>query len=209
MSSRSYNNSLRTEQAGLTRARIVDAARQLLLTEGCQAMTIANLADTASVSVQTIYNAVGGKAAIVKAVWDATLAGDDDPRPMRDRPEVQAMLAAPDAPTMVASYASMARRIAERTAAVLAALLVTTDDDLRALVATVEDERLAGNTAFVTEYAGRFGLPADAPVQRAIDSVWTLTAPELYDRLVLQRSWSPDDYERWLTAALHATLTGA
>jgi AcrR family transcriptional regulator len=207
MSTRSYDNSLRTEQAALTRARILDAARELLLSEGYQAMTIARLADAAAVSVQTIYNAIGSKPAVVKAVWDVTVAGDDDPRPMRDRPEVQAMLAAPDAAAMTAAYASMGRRIAERTTPILAALLANTDDDLRALVATVEGERLNGNTAFVAEYARRFGLPSGKTRKRAIDSVWTLTAPELYDRLVLQRGWSPDDYEAWLAAALGATLT--
>jgi len=36
-----------------------------------------------------------------------------------------------------------------------------------------------------------------------------LTAPELYDRLVRQRGWTPDDYEHWLASAMIAALGAA
>jgi len=45
--------------------------------------------------------------------------------------------------------------------------------------------------------------------RRAIDSFWVLTAPELYDRLVRQRGWTPDDYEHWLASAMIAALGAA
>ena len=37
-------------------------------------MTIASLAKAAGVSPQTVYNSIGGKAAVVKAVYDVLLA---------------------------------------------------------------------------------------------------------------------------------------
>jgi len=47
-------------------------------------------------SVQTVYNTVGGKAAVLKAVYDVMVAGDDEPIPIMQRPTVQAMRAATD-----------------------------------------------------------------------------------------------------------------
>ena len=42
--------------------------------------TVAKRADGRCVSVQTVYNVIGSKsAAVLKAVYNATLAGDDDP----------------------------------------------------------------------------------------------------------------------------------
>ena len=68
----------RRERAERTRARIIETARSLLLRGGLATMTIADLARAAQVSPQTVYNAIGGKAEVVKAAYDVTLAGDDD-----------------------------------------------------------------------------------------------------------------------------------
>ena len=206
MSTRPYDSALRTEQARHTRARIVDAARRLLLEEGAPGLTIARLAKSADVSTQTIYNAVGGKAAVIKAVYDVTLAGDDDPRPMNDRPEFRALADAPDAAAMLRHYAALGRRIAERVGPLLTVLLANPDDDVRALAHTIDGERLRGNDTTVRHLAERFRLPPGLTRARATDIVWALTAPELFDRLVRQRGWSADDYERWLGDAMVGAL---
>ena len=67
---RVYNTERRAEQARLTRVRIIDAARDLLLADGFFAMTVPLLAQRAGVSPQTVYNAIGGKAEVVKAVYE-------------------------------------------------------------------------------------------------------------------------------------------
>src|SRR4029453_13547702 len=130
MSSRSYDSTLRAEQARMTRARILDAARSLLLERGYPSMTISALAETAGVSTQTIYNAAGNKAAVIKAVYDVTLAGDDDPLPMAERPEFRAVSEATDAASMLRAYAAFGRGISERIAPLLAVLTTHSDDDV-------------------------------------------------------------------------------
>ena len=45
-----------------------------------------------------------------------------------------------------------------------------------------------------------------AVVTTATDIGWTLTHPDLYQLLVRQRGWSPEDYERWLAETLVAQL---
>ena len=207
MSRRPYDRTLRDEQARTTRARILESARQLLLAGGYQHLTIAALAESAGVSVQTIYNSVGNKAAVIKAVYDVTLAGDDDPRAMNDRPEFRALADAPDGASLLRAYAALSRSIAERVGPLLAVLLTNSDDEVRAFAATVEEERLRGNATMVGQFVRRFGLPPGLSRQRAIDIVWTLTSPEVFDRLIRQRSWSASEYERWLGNAMIAALT--
>ena len=78
--------SLRADHSALTRRRILDAAGRLFAERGYLGATLAEVAAAAGVSVQTLYNSIGSKATLLKAVYDVTLAGDDEPVPMRERP---------------------------------------------------------------------------------------------------------------------------
>src|SRR4051794_18060476 len=120
---RSYSTVKREEQARVTRARIVAAARDLLLGEGYAAMTVPVLATRAAVSPQTVYNSIGGKAEVVKAVYDVMLAGDEDPTPMSDRPEFRAVTDAADATSYGVAYAAWVRGIWDRVGPLLGGIL--------------------------------------------------------------------------------------
>ena len=58
-----------------SRARIAEASRRLLVDRGYVATTVGDIADEADVSVQTIYNTVGNKAAVLGLVLDTVVAG--------------------------------------------------------------------------------------------------------------------------------------
>ena len=64
---RSYHSPVRDEGARATRARIVRSARELIVSRGYAAFSVAALAEAADVSPQTIYNTIGGKAQVLKA----------------------------------------------------------------------------------------------------------------------------------------------
>jgi AcrR family transcriptional regulator len=95
VSPRKYDSRLRDESARTTRAQVVAAARELFLAEGYAGTTVRKIAAAAGVSEQTVYTRIGNKAAILKAVYDVMLAGDDEPVPMADRPEFRRMRDAP------------------------------------------------------------------------------------------------------------------
>ena len=59
-------------------------------------------------SAETVKKAFGTKTALIKAVYDVTLAGDDEPIPMIDRPEIQAVFAATNPRDKLARYAAVA-----------------------------------------------------------------------------------------------------
>jgi AcrR family transcriptional regulator len=205
---RTYDNSGRAAQALRTRRRVIAAAHELLLEQGYAATTISQIARRAGVSAETVYKAFGSKAALTKQVYDVALAGDDELVPMRDRPEIQAMLAEPDPRQKVASYAALARQLGARLGPLLAVLLGAraTDPDLDAFARTTADERLAGTTALVGHLADVGALRRGLDPERARDLLWALISPELYLLLVVERGWPPERYERWLAGAIAAEL---
>ena len=211
MPRREYDNTRRAEQARLTRRGVLDAARDLLVERGPAAVTMRDVAAHAGVSVETVYKTFGTKAALIKDVYDVTLAGDDEPVPMIDRPELQAVFAASGPREKVARYAFAARLISERVGPLLAKLLAGArggDPDLSSFRETVNRERLAGAGGLVRHLAETGGLRPGLEPGRACDIVWMLISPEVYELLVSDRGWTPAQYERWLAGALTDALTG-
>ena len=207
---RVYNTERRAEQARLTRVRIIDAARELLLADGFFAMTVPLLAQRAGVSPQTVYNAIGGKAEVVKAVYDGLLAGDDDPTPMSQRPGFGAVVEALDPAAYARAYAAWCRRIWDRVGPLLGVILAHGpggDAVLEEFVTTIDRERRTGNANSLQGLRERGELPEGHCVDELIDVVWTLTSPEVYDRLVRRSSWQSASYEAWLSVQLEAALT--
>lgn len=200
---------LRADRTRETRRRILDSARDLMLAGGYAQMTIAALARTAGVSAQTVYNSVGGKAEVVKAVYDVALAGDRNAVPMSSRPEFRAMTDAADLDTWAAAYAGWCRVIMERVGPLLGALLAHGpggDPVLEQLVTSMDAERRIGNEHSLRAVAAHQQLPRHTSQRRLVDAVWVLTAPEVYDRLVGRSGWSPAAYQAWLTVQLRAAV---
>ena len=172
-------------------------------------MTVGRLAAEAGVSPQTVYNAVGGKAEVVKAVYDVSLAGDDEPVIMSRRPEFRAMIEAPTAKECLECYVGISVLLWDRVGPLLGALLPHGDGGdpvLADFTATIDRERRTGNTRLVQHLVSRFGLPAGWTQDRAVDLVWTLTSPQLADLLVRRCGWTTQEYGRWVGEALARDL---
>jgi AcrR family transcriptional regulator len=60
---------------------VLAAGRELLLARGYHGTTIRVVAERAGVSPELVYKGFGGKQGLMKAVYDTTLAGDDEPVP--------------------------------------------------------------------------------------------------------------------------------
>ena len=93
---RGYRSALRDQQAAATRQAVLGAARELFLAQGYGATTVEQIAERAGVSKPTVFSAVGSKQAVLAAVRDVALAGDDLPVAIAERAPFQAVLAEPD-----------------------------------------------------------------------------------------------------------------
>lgn len=209
MSTRRYDNRGRTDAARASRRRVLEAARDLFVTNGYARTTIAEIARAGQVSPQTVYAVFGGKAALLKGAYDITLAGDDEDVPMRDRPEFQRLARATSTDELLNGYAALARSILARLRPMLPLIYGTraVEPDLDELALTAAQERRFGAHAFATHAVSGGYLRPGLDAEVVADLVWVLNAPETY--LLLTRSGGLDDdgYQRWLEGALRVALT--
>jgi AcrR family transcriptional regulator len=208
---RSYDNSRRTESARHTRLEIVDAARALFLEHGYPATTLAAIAQHANVSVQTVYFQFGNKSAVLKAVVDQTIAGDDAPQPLNEREWVQQILAEPDPRKKVRLHAHAVSEILARTAPVARMLRSAAEVDPEAATqwAKGEQQRHAGMAEFADHLHTAGHLRPDVTPAAAADRIAALIAPEVYRLTVQARGWSRSEYEDWIGELLIASLLPA
>ncbi len=202
-----YDNRQRVETARATRRLVMEAAKASFLARGYGGTTIRQVADDAGVSQETIYKSFGGKAALLKAVYDVALAGDDEELSLAERPEALAVRDAPSPRAAATAYAELAQVISARIDPLLRVLLGVRDTDaaLAEFARTTERERRAGATFYVTHWAAAGWLRDDVPVERAADAVWALNSPQMR-WLLLDHGWSDDEYARWLGDLIHASI---
>ena len=167
-----YDNTQRQESARTTRGRIIEAARASFLGRGFAGTTIRAVAEDAGVSQETIYKTFGGKAALLKAVYDVTLVGDDEGLSLAERPEAIAVRDAASPAAAAMAYAELAQVISQRLDPLLRVLLRASDTDqaLAEFARTTEKERHAGSSFYVRHWGGAGWLRDDITVEHAIDT---------------------------------------
>ncbi len=202
---RPYDASGRQAAARRRRAAVLRACRELLLAEGYQATTMRAVAAQAGVSPETVYKTYGNKPGLMKALWDTTLAGDDEPVPMSERAVLRQVWAESDPHAKLRGYAAFVCGVHTRTAP-LFTLLSEAGPEVAQLLAVTERERLTGVTAFVGHLAEQGMLHAGADPAREADACWVLTGPHVHARLTGARHWDAEAYRQWLYRMLTASL---
>jgi AcrR family transcriptional regulator len=205
---RSYDASGRREQAQARRRAVVVAARALFERDGFRPTTIAAVAERAGVSAESIYKGFGTKAALAKAVFDFVIAGDDEPVPVWQRSEADAIRAEPDVRRKLIMYTRGLAARQQRSAKVQ--ILIRdgghTDESLAALWRQLLAERLTGMTMLGRHLIESGQLGKGVELDEVRDILWTYTAVELYELLVLERGWPLDRYAEWIARAVTAAL---
>jgi hypothetical protein len=143
-----------------------------------------------------VFTSVGGKAGVLKLAFDWALAGDDEPVPMADRPEVKVMQEERDPVRLIERWARLNATIACRLAPIFDVLTVAADGDSEAaaLQATSEANRSGGARDFVARLADLGGLRDDLSLERAAAIAEILMDPVPSRRLVIERGWTVDEY---------------
>jgi AcrR family transcriptional regulator len=202
---RRYDASRRRRVARERRRLVVDRARELFLELGYARTTVGSVAQAAGVSVETVYKAFGGKAGLVRAVWERALEGAG-PVPAEHRSDEVSGSSAP-ASEVIATWARLSAEVGERAAPVLALVrsAAATDPEAAALLEEIDEARLARMTHNAESLAARGALRRGLTVRRAAETMTALSS-SLHDPLVRDLGWSAQEYaalvERLLTAAL-------
>jgi len=206
---RGYRSALRDRQAAATRHAVLDAARELFLAQGYGATTVDQIAERAGVSKPTVFTAVGNKQAVLAAVRDVALAGDDLPVTIAEREPFQAVAAEPDPCRAVALMAGHLADLWGRYAPireVLRGAASSGEPALRELWDLSEQQRLTAARRFVATLAGKGPLRDELDHDTAAEITWVHISPGNYLGLVIQRGWTRAAYQHWLARTLTAAL---
>ena len=195
---RTYSSTRRQEQAGETRLRILAAAHELFVTKGYGRTTIAEIASTAGVAVETIYAAFRNKPTLLRHVWFVSFRGDDEDVRLLDRPEIRAVLAEPDLATRFGRHAVVVTEVFRRITPLLAALqgAAASEPAAAAMLAEWDERRLDACTAYAEAAAATGQLAVSEAECREVLAATMDGA--LWQRLVAESGWADERFAAWL-----------
>ena len=206
--SRHYRSSRRAAQAHDTRRRIVAAAAEQFASAGYQATTMRSIAAAADASVASIELAFGSKARLLKAAIDVAIAGDHDPVAVLDRDWATAARATATVQDFLSAVGRTLRPAMTRSAGLVLAAYdaAGTDPALREVAEQLSAQRATTVAWIIDGIRDRARLRPGLTRSHAIDQVWLLIDPAVYQRLTRYRGWSPARYEKWLTDTITRLL---
>lgn len=204
---RPYDSPRRREQAAGTRRAILSAAHRLFETYGYAGTSVPAVAEEAGVAVKTVYLSFNTKAALLRAVWEDRLSGDEAGVPVKKRAWYRAVIEEPDPERLLRMVAAHSRAVKARSAALMEVIRNATglDAEIATLWGDIEAKLLDVERSIV-EHLAEHGALAIADLAVATDIVWTLNHPSVWQLLVRQRAWSAEQYERWLGDILCSEL---
>jgi AcrR family transcriptional regulator len=210
---RQYNSVRRREQAGETRLRIIRSAHDLFVDQGYGRTTIAQIARTAGVAVETVYATFGSKPKLLHEVWDVTVGGDEEDVPVHERAEVLAVRAEADLARRLRSLAVFNTAVSRRTAPIMVALrgAAASDGAAAAMLTEIDRQRLEAMSVHAREAAATGQLAVTEAECR--DILWSTTDGALWHRLVTGRNWADGRYaaflgDLWVAALVNGTQGG-
>ncbi len=193
----------------LARRAVIDAARDLFIHGGYAMTTVAAISARADVPQPTVYRLFSSKVGILKVLLDVSIAGDDEPIALPARPKVTSLLDEPDPHDVLAGFAAVTTQINRRINNLYYVLSRAADSDAEAaaLLAELDEQRDRGQAQVVQALHRRRKLRAGLSSRHATDIVHAVMSPQVYRLLVVDRAWSPEQFQRWATETLIQQLT--
>lgn len=199
---RTYNAANRHAQAESTKNRILEAGKKLFQSEGFEKVTIEKLAQEAQVSTPTIYSLFQSKRGILFALMDAAI-------PVDRRGDLVEQAKTETCPKKRIAYgAKIARLIydAERSQMALFRGAAVLAPEFKELEEERENRRYHLQEESVEDMFKKGGFHPELTLAQVRDILWTLTSRDLYRMLVVERGWTSDAYEQWLSELLVKSL---
>lgn len=205
---RSYDSTRRKQQASQTRQLIIQAAGDLFLEYGYSGATIEAIAHQAGVSPETIYATFGNKRSLLTRLIEISLVGDEEPISLMERPGPQAVKSEKDQNRQIDLFAQDMGEIMSRMAPIFAIMRTAAkiESDIREMLDTLLENRLAGMRKFIGFLNANGSLKGGLTVDEAAETVWAITSAEIYDLMTIDRGWTPERYQKWLSDTLISIL---
>jgi AcrR family transcriptional regulator len=203
---RGYDASARRAQADERRRRVLRVAEEMFLRDGYGGVTVRAVAEATGTSAETIYKTYGGKAGLLAAIQEVALEGSG-PVPAPERSDEMSAHEG-DADTVLRRWAELSTEVAPRVSPIMllvrsAAVSDPQIADLREQMAEQRRERMSHNAARLLA-TGQ--VRPTLTREQVRDVLFTYTAPELFEILVLDGGWSLQSYGDFLHRGLRAQL---
>ncbi|MHB8669557.1 MAG: TetR family transcriptional regulator [Acidimicrobiales bacterium] len=201
----------RARRAAETRRRILEAAGSLFETRGYTATTIEAIAAAADVAVETVYSRFGNKRQLLSDYLDVNMAGDFEPIPLLDRPNVQAVADETDQRRQIEFIAAHARAICERAETALTVLrgAASGDHSLEGLLELNVSQRRLAQRTLLGMVARNGPLRPDVSFDDLVDTFSATVNPDSFHFLTKRCGWSADKFEAWVVDLLTLVVLGA
>ena len=123
---------------------------------------------------------------------------------MADRPPVRALLAEQDPRQQLAGFVALTALVNAAVAPLYRVLVSAAGDDAdaAALLDTLTHQRQQGQRQIARSLARAGALRPGLRERDAADVIHALLSPELYRLLVIDRGWTSERYQPWLTEVL-------
>ncbi len=195
---RSYDATRRRAQARETQRVVLRAAHDLFVEQGYGRTTIAQIADRAGVSPETIYATFKNKATVLHRTWDVTVGGDDEAVVFHERPEAMAVRAEPDLARRLMMQAKLSTVTARRMTPFVRSVqgAAASEPSAKQMAAEIQRQRLDGISVMAGEAAATGQLKVSEDECR--DILWAMTDGYLWHQLVVERGWTDEQYADWL-----------
>jgi AcrR family transcriptional regulator len=192
---RPYSSPARQDQRNRTQLAILQAAEAVFKERGYGAATMQSVADSAGVSLPTVYLYFRSKPDLVRSLAELVTSSADL--------SVEHVLAETDANRQLEIGAGILRTLHERSEVVADILRTASgaDPKLSREWRLWQDRHLAAVRAVAQSLAKRGALRSDLDVRSATDVLYTIGGPETFRQLVRERGWTAERYERWLAEA--------
>ena len=201
---RVYSSETRSAQASQTRSQILKAAKQLFQTKGFDRVTIGMLAKAAQVSMPTVYAVFNSKRGVLQSLIDDSLPAE------QFNALVDGSMHEQSPKERLSITARLSRQIydAERELMDILRGASVVAPEFKKLEQEREQRRYERQGEYVKKLMQDKALVKGLTLQKARDILWALTGRDMYRMLVIERSWSSDEYEKWLGKVLVESLLG-
>ncbi|MEJ3403301.1 TetR/AcrR family transcriptional regulator [Rathayibacter sp. YIM 133350] len=206
---RRYSSTLRTEQAAETRRRVISAASELFARQGYAGTTMAQIAQAAQVSPETVQ-LHGPKAALLQACVEVASLGAEGTTNLLDTDFGAGYRDAESLEDFARHAARVSRGLNERIGGVWRALRVAaaTDAQLAERWRQMMDSIQGSLRSTLAIAAERGWLRDDVGEDELVASVAVAIDAESHRLLVEAFGFGPEQYEDWLARRLYEIVTG-
>jgi AcrR family transcriptional regulator len=194
----------RAERAAATKRRIVEAAAALFEDPGYASATIEAIAAKADVAVETVYARFGNKAAVLKAVLDQAVIGNDRGLAVLELPAIAEIRDTTDQAHQLRLLARFSTGILSRVINTHRILQSAAATDSTAAEQLRKDltYRLETQQAYIDLLLANGPLRTGLGKAEAATTYSVLASPATFDFLTRQQGWTRDQFEAWLAEAL-------